>query len=125
MSKWIRLAVLAALMWTPAVGASPEYKGERQRESVDSLLRSLFEQRMARAPQPESAWSLAHLRAPISPSFHLLKVTGAKTSFAPLHAAAPAQAAPESAKADPDPKRKFEYLRELRMQFEEDQRAGK
>lgn len=132
MNFWSLLALIVALLVcrTQVVHASTSpggsYEGEQRRETVDSLLRSLFESE-SKGPRlsAHTAGSaqarrdallqarrdslmqapLAHERAPISHSFHLLKVTGAKATKEPgevLQGQYP---------------KKYEYIDNLRKQF--------
>jgi hypothetical protein len=94
-SYFVALA-LALACSTRLVSAEEDHESRMQRrEAINSILGSLFESKMASrraesdlralpafSKRHERSFSapLAHPRAPISPSFHLLKVTGAKTN---------------------------------------------
>jgi hypothetical protein len=117
MLPWIKLALfmfLAPHLLIPvATAAADDREGElRSKDTMDSLLRSLFQER---ATRPLEA-PLAHPKARISPSFHLLRVTGAKATFGPTETVEDLRAQDES--MDADPKNKFKYVRELRKQFQ-------
>jgi len=120
------------------VSGRESYEGEQQKESMDSLLQSLFNMRMSResrrgiaaeeslsVPKAQDFLSapLAHPRGAISPSFHLLKVTGAKAVQAPRLLALDGEPLAHEENIKSDPRRKFEYIRELLKQFQESRRS--
>lgn len=151
-SYFVALA-LAMACTTRLVSAEEDHESRMQRrEAINSILGSLFESKMASrraesdlralpafSKKHDRSFSapLAHPRAPISPSFHLLKVTGAKTNVgtdssdsalnykvrsddSDFDAGVPLQsrARPDVLQASEALSKKYQYVEELRKQFE-------
>lgn len=145
-SYFVALA-LALACSTRLVSAEEDHESRMQRrEAINSILGSLFESKMA-SRQYESdlralpAFSkrhdrsisaplardrsisapLAHPRAPISPSFHLLKVTGAKTNVgrSASDSELRSRESPDASEAAEALSRKYQYVEELRKQFQD------
>jgi hypothetical protein len=122
---------LVTFLSTPLVsGHEDSEHSMRRRETMDSLLQSLLESKARsrdteadlRALPSSRKWPvsapLAHQapqRAQISPSFQLLRVTGAKANLG--------EESSDSGRNAEALSKKFEYVRELRRQFEERQNS--
>jgi hypothetical protein len=130
---------LVSFLSTPLVSAQEYHDNSlRRKETMDSLLQSLLE---GRAQSPQEAPSLskhrfgmaasalergserrAELSAPLAhpsppraqilPSLHLMRVTGAQASLASAQES-------DSARSREALGKKYEYVRELRRQFEQ------
>lgn len=122
---------LAAFLSTPLASAQEDHDSYlHRRETMDSLLQSLLEGKMqardhhalpalskhSMKARPElNAAPLAHPSPPkaqILPSLHLMKVTGAQASLASAQES-------DSAPSREALGKKYDYVRELRRQFEE------
>lgn len=135
-SYFVALAIAMACS-TRLVSAEEDHESRMQRrEAINSILGSLFESKMAsRQSEPDlralPAFSkrhdrtfsapLAHPRAPISPSFHLLKVTGAKTNVGrgASDSELRSREIPDASEAAEALSKKYKYVDELRKQFQD------
>lgn len=123
---WILLTALFAFLRVPLAHAQHGASPGQHKEAFDSLLQSLFDLKIQAKDREDlslpaarrlelPAFSkklsapLAHPKAPISNSYQLLRVTGAQAALA---------AGQNDADFKPDAAKKYEYLHELRREFE-------
>jgi hypothetical protein len=134
----VALALMALAFSAPLASAFEEQESRLQRrETINSILGSLFESKMrerdaesdlralpAFSKRHERSFSapLAHPKAPISPTFHLLKVTGAKANVGtvrePRDNELKARSDEEIAEVKEALSKKYRYVEELRKQFQ-------